>query len=128
MVCNVFKEKNMKKLIYISGILGGLFIMLRLIGTVTDFNYNDLFLIAGLALIILIFIPLVIVAKYRQNKKINNIIKSYSDKPYRHNPIPSGKSEFKGWNMNNSPFRKRKSGVSWGGGNIKGANATRGKR
>lgn len=113
---------------YISGILGGLLLVIRLIGSVTDFNYNDLFLFSGLALIILVFIPLAIIDKYRQNKKIDRIIKTYSDKPSRHNTISSGKSEFKGWSMNNSPFRKRKSGVSWGGGNIKGANATRGKR
>jgi hypothetical protein len=118
----------MRNLIYISGILGGLLLATRLIGSVTDFTYNNLFLFSGLALIILIFIPLVVVDKYRRKRKIDEIIKSYSDKPAAHNPIPSGKSEFKGWSMNNSPFRKRKSGVSWGGGNIKGANATRGKR
>jgi hypothetical protein len=118
----------MRNLIYISGILGGLLLATRLIGAVTDFTYNNLFLFSGLALIILIFIPLVIIDKYRHNKKIDRIIKSFSGKPSNLNPLPSGKSEFKGWSMNNSPFRKRKSGINWGGGNIKGANATRGKR
>jgi hypothetical protein len=79
-------------------------------------------------LIILIFIPLSIFDKYKHNKKIKSIIKSYSDKPSKHNSISSGRSEIKGWSMNNSPFRKRKSGINWGGGNLHGANASRGTR
>jgi len=31
----------------------------------------------------------------------------------------------KGWGMNNSPFRKRKSGLTWGGGNIHASEASR---
>jgi len=118
----------MRIIIYISGILGGLLLLISLIGTITNLTYNTLFFISGLGLIILIFIPLSLVDKYRHNKKIKSIIKSYSDKPSQHNSISSGKSEIKGWSMNNSPFRERRSGVTWGGGNIKGANATRGKR
>lgn len=118
----------MRIIIHISGILGGLLLLISLIGTITNLTYNTLFFISGLGLIILIFIPLSLVDKYRHNKKIKSIIKSYSDKPSQHNSISSGKSEIKGWSMNNSPFRERRSGVTWGGGNIKGANATRGKR
>lgn len=118
----------MRIIIYISGILGGLLLMISLIGTITNLTYNTLFFISGLGLIILIFIPLSLVDKYRHNKKIKSIIKSYSNIPSKHNSISSGKSEIKGWSMNNSPFRERRSGITWGGGNIKGANATRGKR
>lgn len=118
----------MRTLIYISGILGGLLLVIRLIGAVTDFNYNEVFLISGLALIILVFIPLSIINKYKQNKKIKSIIKSYSNKPAKDNSIPSGKSKIKGWNMNNSPYRKRKSGLKWSGGNLHGSNASRGTR
>ncbi|OFX88885.1 MAG: hypothetical protein A2W99_05320 [Bacteroidetes bacterium GWF2_33_16] len=118
----------MKRLIYISGILGGLLLMIGLIGIITDFNYNAVFFISGLALIILIFIPLSVIEKYKHTKKIKSIIKSNSDKASKHNSISSGKSEIKGWSMNNSPFRKRKSGLNWGGGNIHGANASRGTR
>ncbi|MEE4197305.1 MAG: hypothetical protein V2I54_06645 [Bacteroidales bacterium] len=118
----------MRIILYIAGILGGLLLMISLIGTITNFTYNTVFFISGLAWIILIFIPLSVIAKHKQNKKIKNIIRSYSDKPSQHNKISSGKSEIKGWSMNNSPFRERRSGITWGGGNIKGANATRGKR
>lgn len=118
----------MRILIYTSGILGGLLLMISLIGTINDFSYNTAFLISGLALIILIFTPLSVINKYKHDKKIKSIIKSYSDKPSKHNSISSGKSEIKGWSMNNSPFRKRKSGINWGGGNVHGANASRGTR
>ncbi len=118
----------MRIIIYISGILGALLLMISLIGTITNFTYNAVFLIFGLALIILISIPLTVIDKHKHNKKIKSIIKSHSDKPPQHNSISSSKSEIKGWSMNNSPFRERRSGLTWGGGNIKGANATRGKR
>ncbi len=118
----------MKSIIYISGILGGLLLMITLIGTITGFNYNAVFLISGLVLIILIFIPISAIAKYKHNKKIKSIIKSYSDKSSKHHSISSGKSKTKGWSMNNSPYRKRKSGLNWSGGNIHGSNMSRGTR
>ncbi|PLX24170.1 MAG: hypothetical protein C0597_00135 [Marinilabiliales bacterium] len=118
----------MRSTIYISGILGGLLIMIGLIGAITDFNNNALFLITGLALTLLIFIPLLVIDKYKHNKKIKSIIKSYADKPSKPNSISSGKSETKGWSMNNSPYRKRKSGLNWSGGSVHGANASRGTR
>lgn len=118
----------MKIIAYISGILGGLLLMISLIGATINFDYTIVFLIFGLALIILLFIPLSVMERYKHNKKIKRIIQSYSDKPSEHNSIPSGKSELKGWSMNNSPYRKRKSGISWGGGNIHGSNASRGTR
>jgi len=33
-----------------------------------------------------------------------------------------------GWSMNNSPFRDRKGGLNWGGGNIHAAEASRKSR
>lgn len=123
----VDKQKNKRKVITESIVT---FLFFLVIGIVLwkSKNKYSFFLISGLTLIVLIFISLVFINRYRHKKKIYSIIKSYSGKPSIHNTIPSGKSEFKGWSMNNSPFRKRKSGVCWGGGNIKGANATRGKR
>ncbi|MDF1549034.1 MAG: hypothetical protein P1P88_14515 [Bacteroidales bacterium] len=118
----------MRIIIYISGILGGLLLMIGLIGTINDFNYNAVFLISGLALIVPICIPLMIVDRYRYNKKIDHIIKTHKDKPSKTKSISPVKSKVKGWGMNNSPFRERKSGLTWGGGNIKGANASRGTR
>jgi hypothetical protein len=118
----------MRSFIYISGILGGLLLAIRLMGTITNFTYNDEFLISGLALIVLIFIPLSIVSRYKQNKKIDKIIASYKGTNKETIQFEKGKSQTEGWGMNNSPFRERKSGLTWGGGNIKGANASRGTR
>lgn len=118
----------MRSFIYISGILGGLLLAIGLIGTITNFTYNDVFLISGLALIVLIFIPLSTVSRYKQNKNIDKIIASYKGTNKEIIQFEKGKSQTEGWGMNNSPFRERKSGLTWGGGNIKGANASRGTR
>jgi len=115
----------MRTIIYISGIFGGLLLVIRLIGIITEFKYNDVFLFSGLVLIILVFIPLSVISKYKHNKKIKSIIKSYSDNSSKDNTTLYGKSEMKGWNINNSPYRKRKSGLKWSGGNIHGSNASR---
>ena len=60
--------------------------------------------------------------RLRQARKIDEIIhrnkKSTKDKIKHSNE--SGKN-VKGWSMNNSPFRERKSGTSWSGGNIHGS-------
>ena len=117
----------MKHIIYISGILGGILLILRLIGTIADFSFNDLILISGLVLVILVCIPMIIIDRYKNEKKSDHAIESHKDKPSIIN-VPSDKSKFKGWSMNNSPFRERKSGLNWGGGNIHGSNASRGNR
>ena len=118
----------MKAAIYILGIAGMLLILLRIIGMIMEFPLNNLFLILGLTLLVIVFLPLAIIERYRHNKKINRIIESYKVPNKEPFPLDKGDVEAKGWGMNNSPFRERKSGLTWGGGNIKGANATRGIR
>ena len=117
----------MKNMIYVSGIVGGLALVLRGIGIFAEFPFNDLLLAGGLALTSLALV-LILVDRYRDKKQIDRIM----DQPVegRDQDKPSGeeKPESGGWNMNNSPFRERKSGLTWGGGNIKAANASRGKR
>lgn len=118
----------MKKTIYISGVLGGLLLIIYLIGETIDFSFNDIFLIVGLIIIVLVFIPLLIVDRHRYNKKIDHIIKTHKDKPSKIKDLPPNKSKIKGRNLNNLPFRERKSGLTWGGGNIKGSLAKRGTK
>jgi hypothetical protein len=118
----------MKTAIYISGIAGMLLILLRIIGMIMEFPLNNLFLILGLTLLVIVFLPLAIIERYRHNKMIDKIINSYKETGKETAPIEKGDLEAKGWGMNNSPFRERKSGLTWGGGNIKGANAKRGTR
>jgi hypothetical protein len=60
--------------------------------------------------------------RLRQKKKIDEIIhrnkKSTKDKIEHSSDVGQ---KVKGWSMNNSPFRERKSGTSWSGGNIHGS-------
>ena len=118
----------MKIIMYISGITGILLLALRLLGTVMDFRENELMLIGGLILVGVVFFPLLLIDRHRHNKKIDNIIKSYEGREQEVKEIPKSGKGSKGWGMNNSPFRERRSGLSWGGGNVKAAEATRGTR
>lgn len=118
----------MKTLIYTSGILGILLLVVSAIGIFAELPHNPLIFFSSLVTLVLICIPLALVDKHQQNKKINDIIRSYKDKTKEEKTIKHSENSTKGWGMNNSPFRKRKSGLNWGGGNIKGANATRGSR
>lgn len=118
----------MKNIIVISGVLGGLLLLFRLIGIISEFVYNDLLLVSGLFLVVVVFIPLSIVDRVRQNRKINDIIDSYKGSGKNKEKLAVGDKVTKGWGMNNSPFRDRKSSASWGGGNIKGASVTRSSR
>lgn len=99
------------------------------------FIFNYLFfeftnsLLISMAIIIGVLILLFLFERYVYNKKINKIIKSYKDSKKKEGIKPKEKKPTtKGWGMNDSPFRERKSGLTWGGGNIKGASAKRGKR
>ena len=118
----------MKIIMYISGITGILLLALKLLGTVMDFQENELMLIGGLILVGAVFFPLLLIDRHRHNKKIDNIIKSYEGREQEVKEITKSGKGSKGWGMNNSPFRERRSGLSWGGGNVKGAEATRGTR
>ncbi len=118
----------MKIAIYLSGIAGSLLLLIRTIGIVMEFPLNKLFLILGLILLALVYLPLIIIDKYLHNKKIDRIIDSF--KGLDNKTVHKEKGDLKNKNrgMNNSPYRERKSGLTWGGGNIHGANASRGKR
>jgi len=118
----------MRKAIYISGLLGMLFLITGFIGMMLESDYNRVFLIVGAVLLVLVCLPLNLIAKARYNKKIKNIISSYEGKERKEDAYKKGEKKTKGWGMNDSPYRERKSGLTWGGGNIKGANATRGTR
>lgn len=118
----------MRTVIYISGIIGGLAIVLSIIGLFIEFPFNNLLLIAGLLLVFAVSIPLARFERYRYKKRIDLIKQQKYAGTDSAKTGTETKSQAKGWNMNTSPFRKRKSGLTWGGGNVKGANASRGKR
>jgi hypothetical protein len=86
------------------------------------------YILAGVVLFGAIILPFLIIRDLRQKRRIKRIIRSYKGKDGQ--GVKNGKSSStrQGWGMNNSPFRSRKSGLSWGGGNIKAANAERENR
>jgi len=70
-----------------------------------------------------------LIDKYLYNQRTKRIIQKYKGFNKEKNISDQKKKPItKGWGMNDSPFRDRKSGLTWGGGNIKGASAKRGTR
>jgi hypothetical protein len=118
----------MKAGIYFSGILGLLMLVIGFYGKLMQLSADNIFLIAGTILLLLVFVPLLFIEKRNYNRKIDKIIDSYKNAPHKKEEVKNKKKTATGWGMNNSPFRNRKSGLTWGGGNIKGANASRGSR
>ncbi len=160
----------LKQLIFISGVTGGILLVLRIIGLFVDFAYNDQLLAYGLILAA-VCITLSSVYKQLQKYKIKDILRSYKErslsepaqgearKSWRDEKTGESRQEKgnghegfsgeenqemendekdcgtkktksgqKGLEPGKTSLRKRKSGLVWGGGNIKGANATRGTR
>ncbi len=117
----------MRTVIYITGITGGLAIVLSIIGIFAEFAFNDLLFWGGLILIFAVCIPLLKLERFFQKRHVTSIKRQPQAKESVKN-IRQQKTKAKGWDMNSSPFRKRKSGLTWGGGNVKGANASRGNR
>ncbi len=102
--------------------------LLSIIGIFVEFPHNDKLLWVGLILVAGICIPLLRLERYLANRRYKQK-KAEREKTEQNNQSsPKRESPTKGWGMNNSPFRDRKSGLTWGGGNVKGANATRGRR
>ena len=93
-----------------------------------EFKLNKFLLITAFVIIGLIIV-FFLIDRYLYNKKIKNIIKHYKGYQKKEDVLNKKiNATTKGWGMNNSPFRDRKSGLTWGGGNIKGATAKRGTR
>ena len=120
----------MKLLMYISGIAGIMLLVAGFAGFFAMYSYYQIFLFSGILLVLLICLPLFLWDRYRYRKNIDRIIESYKNGE-KQGEITQQKEEKPaktGWSMNNSPFRERKSGLTWGGGNVKGAGASRGTR
>ncbi len=118
----------MKTWIYISGIIGGLLIIIGLSGIFKGLFLYTLILIAGLGMTCFVCFPLYWSEMKRQKKKEKSGIKTHGDDHYDSGGINGETSQAEGWSMNDSPFRERRSGLNWGGGNVHGANASRGTR
>ncbi|MFW5820147.1 MAG: hypothetical protein ACOCWA_02570 [Bacteroidota bacterium] len=119
----------MKILIYISGISAVILLIIRVLGLYIPALNINILLFTGIGLLVFIFIPMIVYYNRKQDQKIAEIIKSHKEKTSsKPGSKKDAKTKAKGWNMNNSPFRERRSGLNWGGGNIHAANAKRGSR
>ncbi len=127
----------MKTYIYISGFVASFLLLGWLMAYLLGMSNHMLMLVAGSIVLFLIYLPLVWVKRKNHRKKMDEIIRAYQQQAKENSnrlhaedagQDEKSSSERKGWSMNDSPFRDRKSGLTWGGGNIHAANASRGSR
>lgn len=114
----------MKNSIYFSAVLGLTFLVLRFIGLFIDMSNKELFLWIGTGILLLVTLPLYLTDRIRYKKKKQTILKSF-EKDNR-KARPRAKSTKTGAEY--PSFRKQKSGLTWGGGNIHGSSAKRGSK
>jgi hypothetical protein len=114
----------MRNSIYFSAILGLAFLAIRFIGLFIELNNAELFLFIGLGILLLVTLPLYLIERLRYEKKKASILKKHRGKSPTRN---LKKTEIK-HNPDYPSFRKQKSGLTWGGGNIHGSSAKRGSK
>jgi ABC-type transport system involved in multi-copper enzyme maturation permease subunit len=116
----------MKKATYFSVLLAVLLLAISLISIFLEQNYHSLLLPLGIGTLLLVTLPL--------------ILMTYRDASKKRKPQPNQhqihkqkiKSTVKNTNDKNAPhypsFGKRRSGLTWGGGNIHASTAKRGSK
>ena len=104
--------------------LGFVFLVLDFNGFVIGESHDDLFLYLGLGILLLVTLPLHFLERYNYNKRKESIIKTYKTKKGPKKVTGNNK----GSKVNYPSFRKQKSGLTWGGGNIHGSSAKRGAK
>lgn len=116
-----------KVIFYLSGLTAVVLFVARFLGIFFEFPENNLILISAIILLVLLCIPSYFISKYRHERKLEEPLNPLEDDWEKPSESRKGapKSE---WGIARSPFRDQKSGLTWGGGNVKGANAKRGKR
>lgn len=120
------KKYYFRLIFYISGMTAIILFAVRFLGIFLQFPENDLFLLSGIVLLVLICIPSYFISRYRHERKLEEPLNPLEEEQELSSTKKnSGKSS---WGINKSPFRDRKSGLTWGGGNVHAANAKRGKR
>ncbi len=114
----------MKNSIYFTVILGIIFLVIHFISQFLELGYNDLFLIIGLGILLAITLPLFYLDRYRYTKQKKFIIKSFQQEKGN----LKGKEVKKAETPKYPSFRKQKSGLTWGGGNVHASGAKRGSK
>ena len=103
----------MKPLVYISGIGGGMLLILGTWGVLFEIRVAGLFLLFGLIFILAFFVFSWIQRK-DSDRRIDEIIRSHKGKK-EPEEMRKPKEVPKGWGMNDSPFRERQiwPGMEW---------------
>lgn len=116
----------MKKATYISVFIGLLFLTISFIAFLFDQNFYNLLLPLGIGILLLISLPLFFIQLGNQSKKTRTRSKEHQTlkKPKKGSVKKTGEKSV----PNYPSFSKRKSGLTWGGGNIHGSSATRGSK
>lgn len=130
----------MKTAIYISGFVAAFLLLGWLLALKMGMSRHLVMLASGSFVLFLVYLPLVVRKRNIHRKRMKEIIRQYQENKdtsntsiLNHHPgneVPEKESGHKtsGWSMNNSPFRERNAGATWGGGNIHAANVTRNRR
>ena len=110
--------------IYFSAVLGLVFLAIRFIGLFIELSNANLFLFIGLGILFLVTLPLYLFQQWRYKQKKVSILKKYQG----HDPLGNLKKTKNKPTPDYPSFRKQKSGLTWGGGNIHGSGAKRGSK
>ncbi|MBE0650026.1 MAG: hypothetical protein IH595_04205 [Bacteroidales bacterium] len=116
-----------KIVFYISGGAGLVLLIVRFLGIFLKFPNNDLILLSALALLGIVCLPSYFISRFRNEGSLEEPLNPLDDGEERASEAREGTTKPE-WEMNKSPFRNRKSGLTWGGGNVHGSNASRGER
>ena len=114
----------MRNSIYFSAILGLTFLAIGCIGFLIELNNTRLFLFIGTGILLLLTFPLYLLERLRYKKKKASILKKYKGEIR----VGNLKETINSHNPDYPSFRKQKSGLTWGGGNIHGSGAKRGSK
>lgn len=107
-----------------SAILGIAFLAIRFVGLFIELSHNNLFLMLGLGLLLLVSIPLYLLERYRYSKMKQSIFHKYKKD---NTPIQKEKNKKKSA-VSYPAFRRHKKGLTWDGGSVHGSSARRGER
>lgn len=114
----------MKNAAYISFIFAIVLLVISFVGSFIELDNTQLFLYGGLGMLVLISIPLFVMERRAYSKTKREILKEFKNDK-KHDFVSESEKNKK---LNYPSFRKQKSGLTWGGGNIHASSAKRGSK
>jgi len=118
------RSNAMRNSIYFSAILGLISLTIGFVGLFIELSDAKLWLLLGISILVLVTLPLYFTERSRYKKKKASILKKYKGE----HPAKDLKKSKNKQTPDYPAFRKQKSGLTWGGGNIHGSSAKRGSK